>query len=166
MKMTHIMEAASDENAALLEGKEVKMSSKKIFSAFMLLVTIFFQVAFPSPAYAAGTVGTGTAASCTPAALDAALTGGGAVNFNCGSSPVTITLASTKVITSDTQIDGGGLITLSGGNSVQIFDVQPVSTLSLINITLANGNSGPVGRRRDLHQLWRHAEYNQLHLFE
>ena len=42
---------------------------------------------------AAGAVGTGSAASCTQAALDTALVGGGLVTFNCGADPVTITVA-------------------------------------------------------------------------
>ena len=37
-------------------------------------------------------VGTGTPASCTPAALAAAVRGGGITVFDCGPSPVTITL--------------------------------------------------------------------------
>jgi hypothetical protein len=64
-------------------------------------------------------VGTGTSASCTESALDARLPGGagfnGAVTFDCGADPVTITITSTKMIAADTTIDGGGRITLSGG---------------------------------------------------
>ena len=73
-------------------------------------------------------VGTGTAASCTDAALNAALAGGGLVTFNCGSAPVTIDISTgtgTKTIAADTTIDGGGLITISGGNSVGVFSRQP-----------------------------------------
>ena len=43
----------------------------------------------PSTARAAGVVSTGTVASCTDAALDAALAGRGLVKFNCGG-PATI----------------------------------------------------------------------------
>src|SRR5215213_8951865 len=54
------------------------------------LLTILFLR--PGGGLAAGTVGTGSPASCTEAALDTALAGGGLVTFNCGSSPVQITL--------------------------------------------------------------------------
>jgi hypothetical protein len=68
-----------------------------------------------APVVAAGVVGTGTPGSCTEAALDAALAGGGFVTFDCGPDPVTITISSTKMIDADTTIDGGSLITISGG---------------------------------------------------
>ena len=71
-------------------------------------------------------VGTGTAASCTDAALNAALAGGGLVTFDCGG-PATIDISTgtgTKTIAADTTIDGGGLITISGGNTVRVFSRQ------------------------------------------
>lgn len=69
-------------------------------------------------------VGTGTAASCTGAAVVAAVALGGVITFDCGPSPVTITLTEPARIFNDTGpdivIDGGGLVTLSGGNSTRI----------------------------------------------
>src|SRR6266446_9120672 len=66
-------------------------------------------------------VGTGTSASCTEAALDACLPGGGGfdgtVTFSCGGS-ATITVTSTKIISADTTIDGGSVGTISGGGTV------------------------------------------------
>ena len=59
-------------------------------------------------ALAAGVVGSGTSESCTEAALDVALAGGGTVTFNCGAESVTITVTSEKTITSDTTVDGAG----------------------------------------------------------
>ena len=91
------------------------------------------------------TVGTGTAASCTDAALNAALDGGGLVTFNCGSAPVTIDISTgtgTKTIAADTIIDGGGLITISGGNAVGVFDVNSSGNFSVENLTIANGAYG------------------------
>ena len=65
-------------------------------------------------------VGTGTSASCTESALDACLPGGAAFNgpvtFNCGGA-ATITVTSTKTISADTTIDGGGFIEISGGGT-------------------------------------------------
>jgi hypothetical protein len=60
-----------------------------------LVVVLLFT---SHPAWAAGVVGNGTPASCTDAALNTALTGGGLVTFNCGASPVTITATSTDPV--------------------------------------------------------------------
>lgn len=95
------------------------------------------------PVQAAGTVGSGTAVSCTEAALDAALAGGGTITFNCGG-PATIILTTQKLILADTFIDGGGLVTLSGNNATRLFFVGGGYTLVARNITLTRGLS-PVG---------------------
>lgn len=89
--------------------------------------------------YAAGVVGSGNAGSCTEAALNKALSGGGAVTFNCGSQAKTILVGSEKAIAANTVIDGGNLITLSGGNSTRLFIINPGISLTLNNMTLANG---------------------------
>src|SRR5262245_4419216 len=89
----------------------------RVASGFLILCTVLFATTAPSTVRAAGVVGTGSAASCTEAALDAALAGGGLVTFNCGPVPVTITITISKTIASNTTIDGGSLITISGGNS-------------------------------------------------
>ncbi len=89
-------------------------------------------------ALAGGVVGTGVPTSCTEAALDAALGGGGAVSFNCGASPVTITAARPKVIATSTNLDGAGLITLSGGGTTRLFLVQRHARLTLANVTVAD----------------------------
>ena len=95
----------------------------------LLRVAIIALVAFwilgtKRPLSAAGVVGNGTPGSCTESALNSALAGGGSVTFNCGANPKTITVTSQKTINADTTIDGGGLITLSGGNSTRIFNIQ------------------------------------------
>jgi hypothetical protein len=94
-------------------------------------------------------VGTGTAASCTEAALKAALTTGGIVTFNCGAAPATITVTATIELpyTKDTVIDGGGKTTIDGGGSVRILDWDSPNyrattfTLTLQNITFAHGHA-------------------------
>jgi hypothetical protein len=88
---------------------------------------------------AAGVVGTGTPESCTEAALDAALAGGGSLTFNCGTAPHTIILTSTKTIAADTTVDGGHLVTLSGGDTHQILRVNSGVNVTLRNLTLAEG---------------------------
>lgn len=92
----------------------------------------------------AGTVGSGTPGSCTEAALNTALSGGGSVSFNCGGSH-TITLTSEKTINSNTTINGGGQITLSGGGTTRLFALQDGANLTLQNITLQNGKSNSDG---------------------
>ena len=72
-------------------------------------------------------VGMGTAASCTAAAVTAAVAGGGVVTFNCGPDPLTIVVPEIEIIndggvTKDGSviIDGGGKITLSGGGKNRV----------------------------------------------
>jgi len=93
-----------------------------------------------SPANAGGTVGTGTPASCTRAAFNAALVGGGNVTFNCGAEPHTITLGLAKQIFSDTTIVGGNIITLRASNTNH-FKVPVGTTLELENISLIEGKA-------------------------
>lgn len=63
-------------------------------------------------------VGNGTPASCTSAAVVAAVAQGGVITFNCGPEPVTITMTATAKIFNNTGprivLDGGGKVTLSG----------------------------------------------------
>src|SRR5262249_62322584 len=87
-------------------------------------------------------VGTGTSASCSEGALEACLPGGGSfdgsVTFSCGGA-ATITVTSTKTISTDTAIDGGNVITISGGNAVGVFSVNSGVTFTVDNLTIANG---------------------------
>lgn len=94
-------------------------------------------------------VGDGTSSSCTEAAFTDAIAKGGIITFNCGSSPYTLTLTSQKTITSDTVIDGGNLVTLSGGNSTRILSINSfydrgTPSLTVQNLTLANGHTTDV----------------------
>ncbi len=65
-------------------------------------------------------IGNGTPQSCTESALRTAAAGGGTIVFDCGSSAHTITVTSPIVITKETILDGGNLITLSGGGTSRI----------------------------------------------
>lgn len=93
--------------------------------------------------------GDGTAASCTQAALQALLTAGGKIIFNGGTEPLTITLTSTLNVPSRKEviIDGKGLLTISGNNSVRIFNKdapanQNEGTLfGIQNMKLINGKA-------------------------
>jgi hypothetical protein len=87
------------------------------------------QAAVPAAGQAVDTshpdhvIGSGTPASCTSAAVVQAVAEGGIITFNCGPSPVTITMTATaKVVNTSHQVvlDGGGKVTLSGGGSNRI----------------------------------------------
>lgn len=106
-------------------------------------------------------VGTGTAASCTSAALLAAAGAGGVVTFACGPNPVTITLSQTIKVRNSTArlvLDGGGKVTLSGGGKNRILYVDTCDSalgrvsgnclyapqgprLTVQNLTLVDGNA-------------------------
>ncbi|MGV1007644.1 MAG: fibronectin type III domain-containing protein [Dermatophilaceae bacterium] len=106
-------------------------------------------------------IGDGTPASCTSDAVVSAVTAGGIITFDCGPSPLTITLTQTAKVRNSTKklvIDGGGKVTLSGGNANRILYVDtcdsslgsvsgnclyaPTSPqVSVQNLTFANGNA-------------------------
>jgi len=71
-------------------------------------------------------IGDGTAASCTSAAVVAAVAMGGVITFSCGPAPVTITMTQTADIVHGDLIviDGGGRVTLSGGGKIRILDMD------------------------------------------
>jgi hypothetical protein len=68
-------------------------------------------------------IGDGTPASCTSAAVVAAVAAGGVITFSCGPSPVTITTTATATVGTGSHLvvlDGGGKVTLSGGGKTEI----------------------------------------------
>ncbi len=68
-------------------------------------------------------IGTGRPASCTSAAVARDVAAGGVITFNCGPGPVTIVMTSTARVLKTHRLvvlDGGGLITLSGGRKHRI----------------------------------------------
>ena len=105
-------------------------------------------------------IGNGTPATCTSAAVVQAVADGGVITFKCGPKPVTITMTATaKVVNTSRQVvlDGGGLVTLSGGGEHQILymdtcDPKQIMTtndcidqewpqLVVQNMTFEDGNS-------------------------
>jgi hypothetical protein len=89
---------------------------------------------------AAGVVGDGNPGSCDETALTEALAGGGAVTFDCGG-PKMILILNAQVITQSTTIDGGGIITITGGLATRLFEVHEGASLALRDIALDSGNS-------------------------
>jgi len=94
----------------------------------------FFGI--PNRVLAASVVGTGTPDSCTETALDEAAGGGGLVTFNCGG-PATITVTAQRQVNNSMTIDGGGAITISGGNSAG-FVTLGRATLTVQNLTFVD----------------------------
>ncbi|HET6436672.1 MAG TPA: hypothetical protein VFG59_01330 [Anaeromyxobacter sp.] len=94
-------------------------------------------------------VGTGSAASCTEAALSTAVARGGVITFDCGSQPVRIRLTATLELPTDrhTVLDGGDKVTLDGGGAVRILEWNSgnwqvnENVLTLQHLTLADGKA-------------------------
>ena len=106
-------------------------------------------------------IGTGTPESCSPDSFIAAVASGGKIVFNGGTTPFTITLSQPAKVFNDSStdivIDGGGLVTLSGGNATRILYMntcdpnqhwttshcqnQETPRLTVQNLTFINGNS-------------------------
>lgn len=109
-------------------------------------------------------IGNGSPASCTSAAVVAAVAQGGIITFDCGPDPITIVMDETAKVRNDRNpdivIDGGGLVTLSGNGERRILymntcDPDQVWTtphcqnqdhprLTVQNINFTNGNSTEV----------------------
>ncbi|MCG5467083.1 hypothetical protein MED01_006136 [Micromonospora sp. MED01] len=107
------------------------------------------------------TIGSGTPASCTSAAVVKAVAAGGVITFNCGPAPVTIKMAATAKVRNANGpkivLDGGGTVTLSGQGQRRILymntcdEAQGFTTshcqnqdhpqLTVQNLTFADGNS-------------------------
>jgi hypothetical protein len=106
------------------------------------------------------TVGDGTPAGCTSAAVVKAVAAGGIITFDCGPAPVTITMAKTAKVRNTSAkvvLDGGGKVTLSGAGKRRILYMntcdeslvwttshcndQDTPRLTIQNLAFANGNS-------------------------
>ncbi len=121
---------------------------RRVYAVLVGLMVFAAAIGFAQAAPDGGVVGDGTPGSCTEAALTAALAGGGTVTFNCGG-PKTILVLSEKNITQNTVIDGGGVITLTGGLATRLFHVDAAASLVMSNITLdsafnSNGSGGAI----------------------
>ncbi len=106
-------------------------------------------------------IGDGTPASCTSAAVVAAVAGGGVITFDCGPDPITIAMDATAKIFNDTGpeivIDGAGKVALDGRGQHRILymntcdEAQHWTTshcqnqdhprLTVQNLTFVNGDA-------------------------
>jgi hypothetical protein len=108
------------------------------------------------------TIGDGTPASCTSAAVVKAVAAGGIITFDCGPSPVTITMTATAKVRNPVKkvvLDGGGRVTLDGAGKRRILYMNVCDTaqgtspasghchekatprLTVQNLALARGNA-------------------------
>ncbi len=93
--------------------------------------------------------GDGTPSSITQATLQTLINTGGKIVFNGGAAPVTLTLSATLMVDARKEviIDGLGLLTISGNNTVRIFDKGAPANqgegtlLGLQNMKLINGST-------------------------
>jgi predicted outer membrane repeat protein len=110
-------------------------------------------VALAPTSHVAPSVGDGSPASCTEAALRTAIASHSVVTFNCGANPVTIPISRTIDVPTDRNIviDGGHKVTLDGRSTARILSlVRPTyrtnsNGLTLQRITLANGKAPGTG---------------------
>jgi hypothetical protein len=104
----------------------MELSKRRVRRVVALLLFL------PVAAWAGGVV-----TNCTEADLRTAMDGGGLVTFACDG---TITLSSSITNDLDVTLDGTGhQATISGGNAVRVFLVNTNATLTIRNLTIANG---------------------------
>ncbi|MDZ4814241.1 MAG: choice-of-anchor Q domain-containing protein [Pseudomonadota bacterium] len=65
--------------------------------------------------------------------------GGGAISFNCGAAPTTITFTTHRQISAPVTINGGSLISFDGNNASAFFQVFNGASLVLNDLTLKRG---------------------------
>src|SRR6266550_2957128 len=103
----------------------------------LLLEWLFFGIFCGLISFTYSALAKGTVTTCDQSALETALAGGGNVTFGCSG---VILLTSTISITTDTVLDGTGQsVTISGNDSVRLFNVGNNVSFTLINLTLAHG---------------------------
>ncbi|MBI5879654.1 MAG: hypothetical protein HZB53_18545 [Chloroflexi bacterium] len=112
----------------------------------MLVGLVYLLLAHTHPVQAAGVV-----TNCTGTGLANAMnSGSGLITFNCGPSPVVITVTQAGGFNAIAgrfyTIDGGNLVTLTGAGANRLFNIQAANAaLTLTNIILTDGNASAGG---------------------
>ena len=128
---TNVLQGATN---ALLQLNDVQVSQS---GTYAVVVTNLFGAVTSTPAFLR--VADRMVTNCTESSLRAAMAGGGTVAFACDG---TITLANTISISANTVLDGSGhQVTISGGNSIRVFYVNPNIAFTVINLTISNGRT-------------------------
>ncbi len=113
-----------------------------IKTCFAMGIGISLSVLGSAPVRAAdGVVGP---ANCNEAGFVGVLStviasGGGAISFNCGTAPTTITFTTHRQISAPVAINGGNLISFDGNNASAFFQVFNGASLVLNDLTLKRG---------------------------
>lgn len=108
----------------------------------LLLLTVFLSV----PAWATDQVVTDPGDNGGANQLRAKLTalqntGGGKLTFNTGAATIVLQQGTLPTIATNSTIDGGGNITISGSNTFRILYINGTGALTLRNLTVSNGYS-------------------------
>ena len=112
-------------------------------SGFVLGVLL---VGLAAPAQAANiVVNPCTVANLRAAIISATASTGGLVTFACPGGAHTFTVTGTQSLSRAVTIDGGGVITISGGDTDRIFSVPDSEKATLLNLTLAHGSAAQGG---------------------
>jgi hypothetical protein len=92
-------------------------------------------------------IGHGTAASCTSQAVVRAVAAGGVITFSCGPRPVTIAMKATAKVRNTSArvvLDGGGMVTLSGGGVRRILYLDTCDPAQTTTTSHCQDQSSPV----------------------
>jgi hypothetical protein len=109
-------------------------------------VAIWFVLFAAATAFAADHVVTDPGDNSGPNQLRAKIElaesgGGGTIAFNIGAGTVVLMRGVLPTITTNITIEGGNVVTLSGGNAYHLFQVNQTGTLTLNNLTVTGGAS-------------------------
>ncbi|MCX6521001.1 MAG: hypothetical protein NTZ21_10085 [Actinobacteria bacterium] len=91
-------------------------------------------------------IGAGSPASCTSAAVVAAVARGGVITFDCGPDPVTIAMTATAKVVNTSSIvvlDGGGKVTLSGAGQRRILYMNTCGHAQIWTTSTCQNQSTP-----------------------
>jgi hypothetical protein len=143
------------------EGMPAAPASDALFDSAALPCAVPQDAAAEDVSQPTTVIGTGTPESCSASAFVAAVAKGGIITFDCGPSPITLTLDQTAKVVNDRArkvvIDGGNKVTLSGAGKHRILyqntcdsnqvwttshcDNQEFPQLTVQNLTFADGNA-------------------------
>ncbi|MBI3151019.1 MAG: HYR domain-containing protein [Chloroflexi bacterium] len=123
----------------------MKQSFKKSFMFVLTVLALIVSALDVAPAFAASPIEVTNANDSGAGSLRQAINdvdAGGTITFNSSLSGSTITISSVFNISKNMTIDGAALasqVTLNGGGTQRVFYVNAGSTLTLKNVTVANG---------------------------
>jgi hypothetical protein len=142
--------AVNGQRIVILEEVTMKISLQLVIIIALFSISLHVQGApVMQMAKAESAANATVQPPCDEAAFDHAFaiieeSAGGTITFNCGSA-ASINFTDAKKINLPVTIDGGDQVTLSGGNSTQLFQVDSGGSLTLRRLTLTRGFSSGDG---------------------